>query len=167
MLRSLMDRAVTPSDNASNSASDAPAITAGVSAEMHLPRRRTTPWEPTSSYGRAWLWICNPILDPHTNYPSGPRCLVWTVTIGAIAGHEISATLAAVLIPTMWGYSMVKDAQSRTTLTLAAAASSALTYGRTFTKTVTENIRRVITGRDPEKGFDPSRPEPDPSEGAS
>jgi hypothetical protein len=126
-------------------------MTDDITAAEHLPRRRRVPWEPTTRLGRFVVWVCAPLLDPHDNYPSGARVMALAIAGGALAGHEISSPLAALLLTTMWGYSAWKAQQEKTTLALSGAGNVAVNY----TKTITE-ARQVIDRRDREQGIEPT-----------
>jgi hypothetical protein len=132
-------------------------------ARTSAPRRQRSPYAPRTRVMKFVVWLLSPVLDPHDNYPSGPRCMAWFIAIGAVFSHEISATLGTMLLSTMWGYSAWKAQQEKTTLALTAHQEANLTT--TVTHSTSE--AKVLEQRLPEQGFDPSRPVPDPSGGTA
>lgn len=102
------------------------------------------------------LWVLQPLLDKHTQRPSGPRTMAWAILALTAMNRPVPVAIAALLLATMWGYSMFKDTIAKTTLTLAATDAVSVKYE----KTVAE--QRTIAERDPVRGFDPSKPRPDP-----
>jgi hypothetical protein len=113
-------------------------------------------------------WPVSWLLDRHSDL-STSKIMAFAILTAQVFGHPVPTALAALLLSASFGYTMFKDFSTRGTWSVAAtdAVSVSATYAKSVSETITKNVQRVLKGRNTERGFDPSKPELDPSGGES
>jgi hypothetical protein len=131
----------------------APAIVAPVDAKVlatptvaHvITASRRAAFHPKHRILGVLAWPLWPLLDQHTGRPSGPKCMAWALYIAAATGHPVAAASSALLLATMFGYSMFKDAMAKASLNLTSSDSVKVSLAET--KSITQSIVEKIDAR--------------------
>lgn len=96
------------------------------------------------------LWCLAPLLDPRNQRPSGPRCMAWAILAFNAIATPVPTAIAALLLATMFGYSMFKSMAPKVNINATDAVNLTAARTHAITETITET--RVPSKHDDERG---------------